>query len=288
MMKKLFISALLLLASPAMAQPYDYDAASTGNPGQMGAEISRLEEQIRQLRGENERLQHQIKQMEDTQRRFQEDMEFRMNGNTGAAGTMPPAPPPPPPSEISAPTVPSAPYPMPTANAPFPSVETPAQDDLTSVTIPPVSGYSPAPMATDPQTLRLPGNGGSTPRDLYNQGFRLLNQSDYAGAERAFAQFTTDFPNDPLIGNAWYWLGETFYVRRDYVQAANAFRQGYEALKEGPKAGDNLLKLAMSLAAMEKDKEACVVLKQVDSKYSSNSTALKSKVTQENTRLGCQ
>ena len=113
----------------------------------------------------------------------------------------------------------------------------------------------------------------------------MLNRSDYVGAEQAFARFTHDYPNDPLIGNAWYWLGETFYVRREYTQAANSFRQGFQALEEGPKAGDNLLKLAMSLAATQKDQEACVVLKQVDTKYSSNSTALKGKVTQEISRL---
>ena len=74
-------------------------------------------------------------------------------------------------------------------------------------------------------------------------------------------------PKDPLVGNAYYWQGETYYIRRDYVNAADSFRQGFEALPTGPKAPDNLLKLAMSLNALNRDKEACVVLGQVISKY---------------------
>lgn len=274
MMKQAFLFGFLaLLATPVFAQPYDYQAAQGGyNSGQLSAEIARLEEQIRQIRGENEKLRHQISQMQDAQRRFQEDMEFRMGGNNG--GSMTPPPPPPPSAPIASPP------PMPAPSAPF------TPPEMGSITVPPApnAGFETSP---DPQTLRVPSEDISSPRDLYNHAFRLLNQSDYAGAEQAFAKFTTEFPSDPLIGNAWYWLGETFYVRREYVRAADAFRQGFEALEDGPKAGDNLLKLAMSLAAMEKDQEACVVLKQVDSKYSSNSKSLKAKVAQESSRLGC-
>ncbi len=285
MLKILSFSFLVIFASTAWAQ-VDYQSQGYGNASQMGAEISRLEEQIRQIRGENERLRHKIGQMEAAHQRFQEDVEFRLNGNGGSAipsaipNAAPPALPPYTPEEAAnSPT-------MPIAGGPPPALPAPNAPEMGSVTIPAASGVG-FETSPDPQALRLPGEGAATPRDLYNNAFRLLNQSDYVGAEKAFARFTHDYPNDPLIGNAWYWLGETFYVRREYTPAADAFRQGFQSLEDGPKAGDNLLKLAMSLAATQKDQEACVVLKQVDTKYSSNSSSLKEKVSNEISRLGC-
>lgn len=286
MMKKYFLFILVaLFAAPVFAQ------GNFGNASQLGGQVLQLEEQVRQMRGENENLRHQLDQMKAQQRRFQEDMEFRLNGNTGA-----PAMP------VAAPALPAnngLPHagnytppalPAPTALTP-PVLPTPeysgmGSPEMGSVTVPAASNTS-FEISPTPNTLRLPSESPSTPRELYNQAFQMLNQSNYEGAEKAFSRFTNDFTSDPLIGNAWYWLGETYYVRRNYVQAADSFRQGFSAIEDGPKAGDNLLKLAMSLAALEKDSEACVVLRQVDSNYSSNSTALKGKTEQEIKRLGC-
>lgn len=266
-MKNIFLlfGLFAVIAYPALAQNY-------GSASQMGADISRLEEQIRQIRGDNERLQHQVQQLQDSQKRFQEDIEFRLNNGTGDNPEM----------SISSPKAPIIVPPMPNV-PPVPAYNAP---EMGEITIPPTAGtgFSTSP---DPQVMKMPNETPTTPRELYNQAFRLLNQTDYDGAEHAFSKFIDDFSSDPLIGNAWYWLGETFYVRRNYVRAADSFRQGFKAMEGGPKAGDNLLKLAMSLAALEKDQEACVVLHQVDSKYSKNSSTLKGKIKQELNRLGC-
>jgi tol-pal system protein YbgF len=127
----------------------------------------------------------------------------------------------------------------------------------------------------------------TTSRDHYNYAFKLLNQAKYPEAGAAFSAFTKQYPKDPLIGNAWYWLGETYYVQRDYVRAADDFRQGYESMPTGPKAGDNLLKLAMSLNAVKKDKEACIILKQVVTKFGSSSSSMRLRAEQEINTIGC-
>ncbi len=126
------------------------------------------------------------------------------------------------------------------------------------------------------------------PREHYNYAFRLLNQTQYEEAAAAFAAFTKKYPKDPLVGNAFYWSGETFYIRRDYVKAADNFRQGFEALPDGPKAADNLLKLSMSLDALNRDKEACVVLAQITTKFKKSSSSVTDKADQEQKRIGCQ
>jgi TolA-binding protein len=90
------------------------------------------------------------------------------------------------------------------------------------------------------------------------------------------------------VGNAYYWLGETHYIRQDYVSAADNFREGFEALPNGPKAADNLLKLAMSLSAMKKTNDACVVLDQLLVKFKETSTTVAQKAQSERTRIGCK
>ena len=77
----------------------------------------------------------------------------------------------------------------------------------------------------EPQNLALPSGDAQT---LYQQGYGALLQKDYPGAEIAFRQVVDSFPNDPLAGNAQYWLGETYFVRGEYKNAADAFLKGYK------------------------------------------------------------
>lgn len=128
----------------------------------------------------------------------------------------------------------------------------------------------------------------SSPREHYNYAFRLLNQTQYDKAAASFAAFIKKYPKDPLVGNAYYWQGETFYIRREYVKAADSFRQGFEELPSGPKAPDNLLKLAMTLNSLKRDKEACVVLSQVVAKFKTTASAVSQKAQQEQKRIECK
>ena len=65
----------------------------------------------------------------------------------------------------------------------------------------------------------------------------------------------------PLAGNAQYWLGETYYVRKDYENAATAFALGYQKYPKSAKAADDLLKLGMSLGNLGKKPDACTRLR---------------------------
>jgi tol-pal system protein YbgF len=53
----------------------------------------------------------------------------------------------------------------------------------------------------------------------------------------------TDYPASALLDNAQYWIGEAYYVTRDYDQAAQAFRAVGERWPNSRKAPDALLKL---------------------------------------------
>src|SRR3546814_19535879 len=56
----------------------------------------------------------------------------------------------------------------------------------------------------------------------------------------------SDWSSD-VCSSDLYWLGETYYVRQRYQDAAVAFLEGYQKYPKSPKAADNLLKLGMAL-----------------------------------------
>ncbi|MBY0354256.1 MAG: tol-pal system protein YbgF [Rickettsiales bacterium] len=225
--------------------------------------LSALEEELRQLRGQVEESRYQSEQTARQLQLLQEDMEYRLTqieqkiglGVPAAAveGSAPATAP-----AVAPATAPTAPTTPPLTNAPV----TPSAD----------------PAAATPQNAK----------ELYNYAIGLMNKAQYAEATTAFKQFIKQYPSDKLLGNAYYWLGETFYVREDYLQGADNFRQGFEAMPEGVKAPDNLLKLAMSLAKLDKKREACVVLQQIQIKYKTGPDTVLGRAARESDNLNCQ
>jgi len=136
-----------------------------------------------------------------------------------------------------------------------------------------------------------PGSGGTLPsgsaQDQYNYAFGLLRQADYPAAEEALRTFVQRYPNDPLAGNAEYWLGETYYVRKDYNNAAATFAEGYRKYPQSGKAADNLLKLGMSLGNAGQKKEACLTFNQLAHDFPKASGNITERANQEKQRLGC-
>ncbi|MBL8704779.1 MAG: tol-pal system protein YbgF [Rhodospirillales bacterium] len=124
-------------------------------------------------------------------------------------------------------------------------------------------------------------------RDQYEYAYGLLRQRDYANAETAFRQFVDRHKTDELTGNALYWLGETHYVRRQFEPAAMAFLDGYKNFPKGSKAPDNLLKLGMSLAAMNRQKEACTTLTKFNNEFGDAPQNLKAIADNERRKLAC-
>ncbi len=138
--------------------------------------------------------------------------------------------------------------------------------------------------------MRPPGDEtlpSASPSSQYNAAFGLLRRADYPAAEDALRNFIQQYPTNPLAGNAQYWLGESFYVRGKYADAAAAFAEGYKRYPRGPKAADGLLKLGMSLARADQKHNACIALMQLDHEFPHPGSAIKDRSAQEKKRLGC-
>ena len=81
------------------------------------------------------------------------------------------------------------------------------------------------------------------PKDVYQRAYNMLSKGNYEAAEVAFIKFIKDYSDHSLTSNAYYWLGESFYVRKKYIQAAQNFGAGSKRFPKGSKASAQLLKL---------------------------------------------
>lgn len=261
----------LLQKQVANGAPVDSGAPIT-NTNQLEVRLSGIEDQMRELRGLVEQTQNQVRQVTENLNKFQQDTEFRFQQQPQAAAHTPaPAP-------VATPTAANPPQQVSdTSNLAVP-------DELKNQNLDPTRN-DPTKKKVAPGALK---SNFATPRDHYNYAFRLLNQTQYEQAAASFDEFTQKFPKDALVGNAYYWEGETYYIRRDYVKSADLFRQGYESMPEGPKAADNLYKLALSLNALDRTKEGCVVLQEVVSKFKKTSTNVANKAEQELKSTSCR
>jgi tol-pal system protein YbgF len=122
---------------------------------------------------------------------------------------------------------------------------------------------------------------------MYDAAFQSLREQKYDRAEAAFKQFLVRYKDDALAGNAQYWLGETYYVRGNYAEAAKVFATGYQKYPKSSKAPDNLLKLGLSLSQSNKQKEACLTLQQLGIQYPNAAAVIKQRATDERKKLQC-
>ncbi|MCU0893176.1 MAG: tol-pal system protein YbgF [Rhodospirillales bacterium] len=261
-----------------------------GGPAAARLEVrqSQHEADLRALTGRVEELGYQVSRLGERLDKLTADMEYRL-AQGGAAGTATPAPASPPPMPppgpaVAAPTADAAPAP---AARPAPGEMYPERQPRPLGTMP--AGEAGAgPLAPPPAPPGgAPVSAAQTPRERYAQAYDLLRQGKYDQAEAGFSAFLAQNPQDPLAENARYWLGETFYARGNYARAAEAFVEGYQASKTGPKAPDTLLKLGMSLSSMGKKKEACATFKELSRAFPQAPAAAKEKAAQEGRRAGC-
>lgn len=142
-----------------------------------------------------------------------------------------------------------------------------------------------APAAVPQDAKALPAG---TPNEQYQYALSLLRSAEYDKAESAFQEFVDSHPDEALTPNARYWLGETYYVRGDFVRAADVFLAGYRQNPKSPKAPDSLLKLGMSLNALDKKKEACATFGKLSADFPDAPASVQRVLQREKERAECK
>jgi tol-pal system protein YbgF len=127
-----------------------------------------------------------------------------------------------------------------------------------------------------------------SPNQAYGQARAKLLDGDFDGAQEDFSTFIANFPDDELIDEAWFWLGETHYVRGDYSSAAEAYISSLREERNGSLAPDALVRLASSLAALGRNEEACSTLARFSREFPSAGPNARARAERESLRAGCR
>ena len=275
--------------------------------------VGRIEDQMRTMTGQIEETSYKIEQLRQNLEKLQSDIEFRfsqLEGGSNPATPMSssaapprtasaPAPTPPYPPQQSSLNAPLQLRPPPGASANSQQLGTPpgtlgvirvpeGQEVPGAPTSNPILGSnSPAAMTPQQTATTTASAGAGNAQDQYNAAFSLLRQARYEDAEQALRGFVQQHPKDTLAPAAQYWLGETFYVRKDYANAAATFADGYEKYPKSPKGPDFLLKLGMSLANAGQKENACRAYQRLDHDYPQASSEIRERSGAEKKRLGC-
>ena len=127
----------------------------------------------------------------------------------------------------------------------------------------------------------------ASPQDEYDMAYGYVLHKDYSLAEQSFRDFLRKYPNERLVPEAQYWLGESLFQQQRYHDAAESFLGVSTKFERAGKAPDALLRLGQSLAAMNQKEAACATLAEVGRKYPRASASVKRGVEQEQKRSHC-
>lgn len=124
-------------------------------------------------------------------------------------------------------------------------------------------------------------------KDRYEYAYNLLKNNDYKKAEEQFLSFLKDFEKSDLRPNALYWLGETYYVQGLYEQAVGQFADVFTKYAQSNKAPDALLKMGLSMIALNKTTEACTAFLALPNEYPNAEENLKKRAEEEAEKYKC-
>lgn len=239
------------------------------NPAQGGSvdlvnQIQALQSQVQTLQGRVEELQHALD--EASQRNKQQYLDIdsrvgRLEGNpSGAANGAAAAPPrakveQPPDVELGG---------TPEKSAPPARV---GNDTLTDTDRAAGDADAPAPAS------KAPAGDPAAESSTYNEAFAALKDGRYAESARRFQAFIDQYPAGELTGNAYYWLGESYYATQNYKIAQDSFQTLLTRYPKSQKAPDALLKVGYSQYELKQYSAARDTLTQVTQKYPDTTVA---------------
>jgi len=122
---------------------------------------------------------------------------------------------------------------------------------------------------------------------LSKVGQTKLAEGDFSGAQTAFKQYLEFNPDAADAGEVNFWLGESYYVRGGYADAADAYITSMRKDPKGVKAPDAMVRLAATLGKLGNKAEACQTLATFPAQFPNASSAAREKARVEAARTGC-
>ena len=225
------------------------------------------QDSVRQLRGRMDQLENSTEAMRKQQRDLYNDLEKKLGALQGAP------PPPPPPNAFNG--AQGAGGNVAGGNAVPPSGAPATGAPALGNNAPPGPGSSqPAGGSLGAPGSATPAQGGSSVEQaVYNQAFDALKASSYSVAITGFKDFLSTYPASPLAENAQYWLGEAYYVTRDFGSASTSFRSVLDKWPNSRKAPDAMLKLGYTQYELKRYGDARTTLTEVTQEFPNTDAA---------------
>lgn len=198
---------------------------------EMSQRIDALQAEVRRLRGQVEVLENSNEALRKQQRDLYSDLSKRLEGLEGGAGR-------------------GASAPVGAAGAASAAPGVPAAAAAGAAT-----GAATAARAADSAEAR------------YGRAFDALKAANYPAAISGMREFLGAYPDHELADNAQYWLGEAYYVTRDYDNAIAAFTAVGQRWPQSSKAPDALLKVGYAQFELKRLAVAKQTLALVESRY---------------------
>jgi len=253
-------------------------------------QIENLQQEVQRLRGQIEEQTYTIDQLRKTQRDTYVDLDQRLRvlsggGATGIAMTDETGDPPLTtivPGQADAIAGTASPSSLQMQESP----DTAAAGQLPAAPVPgdQVSDGLPQPTVSDVDTpVSVVGRPSIAPRGptvdneaseiAYRDAFSLLKAGQYDDSIAAFSDFLTQFPDSQYGDNAQYWLGETYYVKREFELALVEYRKLIENYPASKKRSHAMLKIGYSYYELGQLDQARAVLEDLRSRYPGTTAA---------------
>ncbi|MBS0570021.1 MAG: tol-pal system protein YbgF [Proteobacteria bacterium] len=244
---------------------------------QLVNQINALQSQLQNLQGQIEELRHQVDELKSHGKDQYIDLDSRIGRLEGRnPGTAPAAVAPAIANgaamqDVQLGNPQSAPAPGQAAPTPTPAATLPGMAAATPAAPAPAATAPPADAAAAPPVA--PQAPAQDPKTAYDTAFSALKDGRYAESARLFQAFIMQFPNDELTPNAYYWLGESYYVTQNYPVSMDTFRKLLAQFPNSQKAPDALLKVGYCQYELKQWDQAQATLNQVLQQYPNTTVA---------------
>jgi tol-pal system protein YbgF len=251
MVSKLRKMASLVLAIGFSASLIAQDDSNREQMIDMVLQIQQLQDEVRSLRGQVEEQAHLI----DTLRQRQRDQYLDLDQRIG---------------ELAA----AAPMQMPADRSPSVSPQfIPPEEDVPEVRSEDRESSSVTSIATPQTAARAVASSPEAEQQAYDAAFQSLKDLRYADAAESFRSFMQRYPQSDYADNAQYWLGESYYVTKNYELALEAFNGLLSQFPQSLKQPDSLLKIGYTHYELKQWDQARAALAQVQQQYPGTTVA---------------
>jgi tol-pal system protein YbgF len=103
--------------------------------------------------------------------------------------------------------------------------------------------------------------------NMYKVAYEAFQKGDVEGARKKFEAFLKQYPNTELSGHAQFWIGETYYQKKDYERAILEYEKAITKYPEGSKIPAALYKQGLAFLELGDKANARNLFKRVIERF---------------------